>query len=167
MQYTSAEAGKLLRKLNEEYQTLIAKEQKSAVFTAAVGENLEEVRPSYAFADTRAKARELQSKIRRVKHAMNEFNLKTAVPGFDMTIDQMLVYIPQLSEEKRLLTEMAGRLPKTRTQSFGNRSIIEYDYANYDVDEAARALEAVTDELSKAQTALDVVNNSKNFEIDL
>lgn len=167
MQYTSAEAGKLLRKLNEEYQTLITKENKSSVFTAAVGENIDDVRPAYDFAETRTKIRDLQAKIRKVKHAINGFNLETTVPGYDMTIDQMLVYIPQLSEEKRLLTEMAGRLPKARTQAYGNRTIIEYDYANYDVEEASRALEGVTDELSKAQTALDVVNNSKSFEIDI
>ena len=167
MKYTSAEAAKLLRKLNEEYQALVEREQKSAVFTAAVDEKLEDVRPAYDFAGTNAKLQELQTKIRTVKHAMNTFNLQTEVPGFSMTIDQLLVYIPQLSEQKRRLTELAARLPKARTQSYGARTIVEYDYANYDIEEAAKALEAVTDQLAKAQTALDVVNNSKTFEISL
>ena len=60
MKYTSAEAAKLLRKLNEEYQALIDREQKSAIFTAAVDEKLEDVRPAYDFAGTNTKLQELQ-----------------------------------------------------------------------------------------------------------
>ena len=111
--------------------------------------------------------RELTEKIRKVKHAVNAFNLKTEVPGFQMTIDQMLVYIPQLSEQKRRLTEMAARLPKERVNSYGARTIVEYNYTNYSVEDAAKELAAVTDELAKAQTALDVVNNSEAFEIEI
>lgn len=167
MRYTSAEAAKLLRKLNEDYQALTQRESKASVFTAAVEENVEDVRPLYDFADTNAKMRELTEKIRKVKHAVNAFNLKTEVPGFQMTIDQMLVYIPQLSEQKRRLTEMAARLPKERVNSYGARTIVEYNYTNYSVEDAAKELAAVTDELAKAQTALDVVNNSEAFEIEV
>ena len=45
MRYTSAEAAKLLRKLNEDYQALTQRESKASVFTAAVEENVEDVRP--------------------------------------------------------------------------------------------------------------------------
>ena len=167
MKCTSAEAAKILRKLTDEQAALKEKEDKSAVFVAAVGENVEDVRPVYRYRETREKLAELEARVRALKHAINTFNLTAVVPGFDMTVDQMLVYIPQLSEQKRRLTEMAARLPKERvtTNGYGARNIIEYNYANYDIAEEEADLVKVSDELARAQTALDVVNNSVTFEI--
>ena len=169
MRYTSAEAAKLLRKLNEDHAALIDRESKSNVFIAAVGEELEDVRPAYAYREVQEGLKDLERRIRIVKHAINRFNLTTEVPGFGMTVDQILVYIPQLSARKRKLAGMAGKLPKERLSAsgYGAKTIIEYRYANYEITDAEVDLAAVTDELARAQTALDVVNNSETMEIEL
>ena len=169
MRYTSAEAAKLLRKLNEDHALLIDRESKSNVFIAAVGEELEDVRPAYAYREVQEGLKDLERKIRIVKHAINRFNLTTEVPGFGMTVDQILVYIPQLSARKSKLARMAGKLPKERISAsgYGAKTIIEYRYANYEITDAEADLAAVTDELARAQTALDVVNNSETMEIEL
>ncbi len=168
MNYTSAEAAKLLRKLNEEQAAMKEKEEKCAVFVAS-GEDVESVRPAYDYDTIQDKLLEIENQVRLVKHAINVFNTTTKVPGFEMTVDQMLVYIPQLNERKRKLAQMAGRLPKERlaASGYGAKSIVEYQYANYDVEKAEEDLAAVTDELARAQTALDVLNNSLELEIDL
>jgi hypothetical protein len=84
-----------------------------------------------------------------------------------MTVDEMLVYIPQLSERKKKLTEMASFLPKERVSNgYQATKIIEYTYTNYDLKKAADDLTAVSDELARAQTALDVINNSGQLEIN-
>jgi len=64
---------------------------------------------------------------------------------------------------------MASRLPKAREeQGYGRGSnIIDYRYANYDIDIVSEDLLKVTDELAKAQLALDAVNHSETFEIDI
>lgn len=169
MKYTSAEAAKVLRKLNEDLAAIKEKEDKSSVFVAAIEEDVESVRPDYDYAETQARKAELEARVRKVKHAINRFNLTTQVPGFAMTIDQMLVYIPQLSEKKRRLSAMASRLPKERVRAggYGGKAIVEYTYANYDISRAEADLAAVNDELARAQTALDVVNNSMSMEIEL
>lgn len=170
MEYTSAEAAKLLRKLKEEKAALELREQKSSVFVAAVGEDVESVRPAYDYAAVQAELVELDRKIRVVKHAISAFNITCKVPGFDMTIDQMLIYIPQLTARKMKLVEMKDRLPRQRESaaSFGRgSSIIEYSYANYVIEAAQKEYTAVADELAKAQTALDVVNNTEKMEIVL
>jgi CRISPR/Cas system CMR subunit Cmr6 (Cas7 group RAMP superfamily) len=169
MLYTSAEAAKLVRKLNEEQNVLKQKENKSALFVAAIEEDVESVRPDYDYEEVQKLLAELEAKVRKVKHAINTFNLTTQVPGFDMTVDQMLVYIPQLSEKKSKLTWMAGTLPKERVSAsgYGAKTIVEYRYANYDIAKAEADLAAVTDELARAQTALDVINNSATMEIEL
>ena len=166
MLYTSAEAAKLLRSLNDKKSSLESQESQSSTFSAAISEDIESVRPAYDYAATQSAIEELEAQIRRVKHAINEFNLGQEVPGFGMTIDQILVYIPQLTRRKAKLQQMKDRLPKTR-EYIRVAGIIEYSYANYDVEQASRDYDKVADELARAQTALDVVNNSVKFEIDI
>ena len=84
-----------------------------------------------------------------------------------MTVDEMLVYLPQLSRRKAKLTEMATTLPKARYRSGERSNIIDYKYANYDIDKVKEDLEKITEELSKAQLALDLVNHTKVFCVDI
>ena len=102
-----------------------------------------------------------------MKHAINRFNLEHTVDGFAMTVDQILVYIPQLTAKKQKLGQMKNRLPKQREMphTFSRGNIIDYSYANYDISLVQAEYETVTDELARAQTALDVLNNTKTMEI--
>lgn len=166
MKYTCAEAAKLLRKLNEELRVIRAKEEKSYRFTAAVDEDIESARPPYHYQKEQERQAELEAQIRKVKHAINRFNLETEIPEFGMTVDEMLVYIPQLTERKRKLTMMASFLPKERIAAgYSGSKFIEYTYTNYDLAVAEADLERVTDELAKAQTALDQINSQGELEI--
>ncbi len=166
MMLTSAEAAKLLRRWNEELTALEERENVSREFVASTGEDLEMVRPEYDYAEMQAAMGELEEKIRALKHALNLFNTKTVVPEFGMTIDQLLVYMPQLSKRKMKLSQMAAKLPLSREVRY-NSNLVEYRYANYDPAQAKADLEAVTDELSKAQTALDTLNNTKRFSFEM
>ena len=62
-----------------------------------------------------------------------------------------------------------AKLVKAReAQGYGRASnIIDYRYVNYDIDEVTKDLLAVTDELSDAQLALDLINHSATFEVEL
>jgi hypothetical protein len=167
MKYTSAEAGKLLKKLNDERASILLREENGKEFLAAVGEDIESVRPGYNFATTQVALNEIETKIRKVKHALNVFNSTTVIPEFGMTIDEMLVYIPQLTMRKDKLARMKDRLPKVREQTRVNSSILDYRYLNYGVDEAAAEYDKISDTLSKAQNALDAANMNQTLEIDL
>ena len=121
MKYTSAQAAKLLKKLNEEYNALVKKERLSSTFLAASGEDPESLRPEYDYTETQLKLDELERKIRTVRHALNVFNSTHTVPGFDMTVDQILVYIPQLTARVAKLSEMKSKLPKMRVEERSSR----------------------------------------------
>ncbi len=166
MKMTSAEAAKLLRKLNDEQASLLAREENCRQFLASVGEDVEACRPAYDYAETQAMLQDLEDQIRTLKHALNVFNVTTVVPGFDMTIDEMLVYIPQLTRAKAKLNTMKQVLPKTREMSYGSQ-IIDYRYANYDIAAVEADYDKITDELSRAQTALDKVNSIETFQVEL
>lgn len=167
MKYTSAEAGKLLKKLNDERASILLREENGKEFLAAVGEDSESVRPDYDFTETQNALDEIETKIRKLKHALNVFNSTTVIPEFGMTIDEMLVYIPQLTMRMNKLARMKDRLPKVREQTRMNSAILDYRYLNYDVNEVSAAYEKTCDTLAKAQNALDAVNMSETLEVDL
>ena len=74
MEYTSAEANKLLKKLNDMHQARLYEEEQCSTFLAAMGEEPESLRPEYDYTAAQEKLRELEEKIMTVKHAINLFN---------------------------------------------------------------------------------------------
>ena len=170
MLYTSSGLNKLLKQLNDECERIKSVEKTVFTFCAAISEKLEDARPEYDYASSQAKIKELNSKIRKIKHALNIFNSTTVVDGFDMTIDEMLVYIPQLTNQKNKLSGMINRPKKIRKEQdrYGSpKSYVEYEYVNYDIEEVTKDFNEVTELLSKAQLALDSVNNKALIELNI
>ena len=167
MKLSSAEGAKLLKKLKSEYDALKSKESISSTFLASVGENPESVRPKYDYKEVKAELDGLALKIRKLKHAINLFNATTVIPEIEMTIDQVLIYIPQLSYRKDILGEMSRRLPKERDMSpyLSSSPIVSYIYANYEIEDAKKELKEVSEKLTQVQLALDRVNSTVSFEI--
>lgn len=166
---TSAQAAKELKRLNELHTALLDKEQKSAVFTAAIQEDIDLARPEYSYSEMQAELQSIEKQIISLKHSINQFNISYVIPGFDMTIDQMLVYIPQLTARKRKLERMAARLPKERVNnSFSHSSnFIEYIHSNYDVTAAKKDLDETSALLAEAQMALDLANTTVEFDVEI
>ena len=168
MRVTSSQAAKLLRQLNDELRALQLKEANSCSFVAAIQEDVESVRPAYNFKEMRDAQAEVECKIRKVKHAINVFNTTTIIPDFNITIDEMLVYLPQLNRQCEVLSKMRDAMPKVRVSSgYSSGNIIDYKYANYDIEEVGRYYAELSDTIAKAQTVLDLVNSTVEFEIDI
>ena len=169
MKFTSAKANKLLKKTVEEYEALKLKESQSKDFLASMNENPDSIRPKYDFGKTQLEIYEYEQKIRKIKHTLNKFNTNTIIPEFNITIDEMLVLIPQLTKQKAKLSAMKSRLPKMREKQvgYGQNGIIDYRYINYDIDEVEKEYNEVCVKLTKAQLALDEINSSIEFELDV
>ena len=115
MKVTSAEANKLLRKLNDDHDALKRMEAESRIFVAATTENLEDARPDYDYEATQRSLAELEIRIRKLKHTINLFNVSQTIDESGMTIDQALIAIPQLSDRKRKLSVMRAAQKKKRS----------------------------------------------------
>lgn len=169
MKVNSAVANKMLKKITEEYEALKIKEAHSKDFLASVNENPDSIRPKYDFSKTQSELYAYEKKIRKIKHTLNKFNVNTIIPEFGITIDEMLVLIPQLTKQKAKLGAMKDRLPKMREKvvGYGANGVIDYRYINYDIDEVQAEYQKVSEKLTKAQLALDNVNTSIEFELDI
>lgn len=170
MKCTSAQAAKVLRQLKEEYRLITEKESNAKVFLAAVGEDPEELRPAYDYEATQKAIRLIEEKIRKIRHAINLFNVSQKVG--DMTIDEVLVYLPQLQQRREKLLGMTGRRPKQRAEQYFGRygktsPVIDYEYANYDIDKVEEDYKEICEEIGNVQAALDIVNSTVEMEIDL
>lgn len=169
MKMTSAQAAKLLRQWNESLKALQRREENTKTFLASLGEDIESVRPEYDYAAMQAEQAAIEANIRKLKHTLNVFNTTTIIPEFEMTIDQMLIYLPQLTNRLEKLSRMKELLPKQRENALYSRNsaIIDYRYANYDVQTVEKDYEVLAETLAKAQTALDYINNTMLLEVDL
>lgn len=172
MLYTSSEANKLLKSYNKELAAYTNLAQKTAVFIAAVFEDKEAVRPVYDFKTVADRINWLQTRIRKIKHAINVFNTTTQVEidGEEtLTVDEVLVLLPQLNSNLERLANMKNRLPMARKAmgySSGNNQI-EYEYTNYNIEDAVKAYHETELRITRIQLALDTINNFKKFEINL
>ena len=169
MKYTSAEANKLLKSIEGRIADLERKEELTASFQVAAGEDVESLRPKYDFAATQKEIAELEAKMRVVKHAINSFNLTHTLPGFDgLTIDQALVYIPQLTARIRKLRSMSGVLPKQRiSDRYSSANFVDYLVSNYDIEAAEQAYIEAKELLASIHLALDAVNTTETMDIDI
>ena len=169
MKVNSAVANKMLKKITEEYEALKLKETRTKDFLATMNENPDSIRPKYDFNKTQSELYAYEEKIRKIKHALNVFNTNTIIPEFNITIDEMLVLIPQLTKQKSKLSAMKSKLPKMREKQvgYGANSVIDYCYINYDIEEVEIEYEKIADRLTKAQLALDSVNTCVEFELNI
>ena len=159
---TSAELNKELKKLQHERTRILALEESSALFVAATTENAEELRPEYSLVETDSQLIQLEKKIREIKHQLSVFNSTYVIDELGMTIDEVLVFLPQQNERVDKLAQYARHPLRMRhIDRFGARTnMVEYEYANYSLDEANRLYNEASEELTKAQIALDRVNST-------
>ena len=156
---------KKINALKEELKDLERNEKQSCTFTFTVGEDYEAIRPSYDYKETQKRYMELTQEIRKLRHTMNVFNTSTIVPGFNMTVDQMLVYLPMLRERKQTLQKMKDEPMCGHSSSITYRGV-RYTYSNYSVKKVTEDYRRIADEYAKAHTALDLVNATGEIEVD-
>ena len=167
--FTSASANKFIRRLEDEKYLLLHRESESNTYTVTQNEEPEDT--EYDYADTRMQVAVIDGKICKIRHALHAFNLQTTLPESDLTIDEALIVIAQLSAEQRRLDTMRTRRQRRRLSTTGyledGTPTIEYEYANYDVEQAKRDYEDLTDRIYDLQLKLDLCNQTLTFEVDI
>ena len=151
--------------LKEELKDLEEYEKKSSSFFVNLGQDKESLRPSYDFEETQKRYLELTQEVIKLKHTLNVFNTSTIVPDFNMTVDQMLIYLPMLRGRKQTLQKMKDE-PMNGLSSRVTYRGVNYTYSNYSVQKVTEDYRRIAEEYSKARTALDFINVTGEIGVD-
>ena len=167
---TSAYANKVLRKLTEDKEFWLKKEDEGCMYVAAADE--EPVIPDYNYTSVAGEIAAIDEKIIKIKHAININNVtnRIQVGTGTMTIDEVLVKMAQLNKRKAVLDRLRKQAPKTRINSgmFSSRKTApEYQYINYDLELVKGEYERVDAEIAAMQIALDKYNQTFEFEVEI
>lgn len=162
MRVTSAEAIKLIKKLEDNKESLLRTEREDYLYNAAVGEDPAKLKPEYSLFDTQNTYDEICKQIIKLKHALNVFNATTEVKN-GLTIDQVLVLLPMLNLRKDKLNAMR-MIPKRKRDRITG-SVIDYQYTSYDPKDAQDKYLEISDEINELQLALDKINMTVEFEV--
>ena len=184
MKMTSAQAAKLLRQWNESLRALQRREENTKIFLASLGEDIESVRPKYDYAAMQAEQAAIEANIRKLKHTLILFSM-TYLFSVNAALTLLLLAVapvilacsflfsrtvyPLYASLREKLSRMKELLPKQRENALYSRNsaIIDYRYANYDIQTVEKDYEVLAETLAKAQTALDYINNTVLLEVDL
>lgn len=162
---TSAAANKMIRKLEDEKLFLLANMNESATYIEAEGS--EPIIPEFDYLTTQHEILEIDNKIMKIKHAVNQFNVETVIPEIELTIDQALVKMAQLNAMKNTLDRMRKRLPKSRYNAYGTTNVIQYECINYSIDDVKQKYDEISDYIIEIQMGLDKCNQTIEFDLDV
>lgn len=157
-------ANKTIKNLQAEIDSILQEEANARTYSHSANET--PVITPYSFSDTQAKLRELREKAAAIRHAINKFNIRTKLPGFDKTVDEGLGYMSMLHREKQRLYDMAQIPEVERSRAYGSKEA-DYTHRNFDLDEVQKAYKDVCDELMRIQQAINIVNLTKEFDVDI
>lgn len=162
---TSASANKLLRQLENDKYFLESQERSTCTYVLAKDEEAEP--PLYDYAETQKSIDEIDARERAIRHALHRFNMETVLPDLGITVDEALIRMAQLSRRARRLDNLRSTQAVAREHGRFSGNLIEYRYANFDVNQAKADYEAVTDQINALQLKIDLCNQTIPFEVDL
>lgn len=117
----------------------------------------EPIMPNYDYVETSEALLEYDNRIRKLKGLLAYANATTIVEGFDMTINEALIYLAQLNVRVKRYDYLISFQKMTR-KTVGIDGKIEYTKILYDQEDAGRKLEEAKSEVIQLQMAIDRTN---------
>lgn len=162
MKKTNAEIIKDIKRLEVEKNDILSEE--SETMTTTYGLDEKPLPSEYDYKKTQKALDDIDAEVRHLKSALAKSNANTMVKGFDMTINEALVYLAQLNFSLSRLQSMARRKELTRTSGSYN-SKAELTRTNYDIKEVKKNYQKTQETITKLQMAIDLTNLTN--EVDL
>ena len=144
-----------------ERRELLKEEKKAYLYRGMEGEDPSAKKPEYDYVETWNQLMEYDDSIRSVKHAINSFSVSRYVPEYDMTLDELEMYLEDLDRRFNTLKELGDAHPIKRT--IVNRSV-RHTIANYDLKQARKDSERLDDERRKVRRIISEIKESEEFE---
>lgn len=144
-----------------ERRELLKEEKKACSYRVMEGEAPSAKKPEYEYEETLNQLMELDDSIRSAKHTINSFSVSRYVPEYNMTLDELEMYLEDLDRRFNTLKELGDAHPIKRT--IVNRSV-RHTIANYDLKQARKDCERLDDERRKVRRIISEIKESEEFE---
>lgn len=144
-----------------ERRELLKEEKKACSYRVMEGEDPSAKKPEYDYVETWNQLMEFDDSIRSVKHTINSFSVSRYVPEYNMTLDELEMYLEDLDRRFNTLKELGDAHPIKRT--ILNRSV-RHTIANYDLKQARKDSERLDDERRKVRRIISEIKESEVFE---
>ena len=125
------------------------------------GEDPSAKKPEYDYEETRDQLKYFDDSVRLAKHTINSFSVSRYVPEYNMTLDELEMYLEDLDRRFNTLKELGEAHPIKRT--IVNRSV-RHTIANYDLKQARKDSERLDDERRKVRRIISEIKESEVFE---
>ena len=144
-----------------ERRELLKEEKKVCSYRVMEGEDSSAKKPEYDYEETLNQLMEFDDSIRSAKHTINSFSVSHYVPEYNMTLDELEMYLEDLDRRFNTLKELGAAHPIKRT--IVNRSV-RHTIANYDLKQARKDCERLDDERRKVRSIISEIKESEAFE---
>lgn len=165
--FTSASAHKALKRLDSEKSMLLFDETDRCTYKCM--DNEDPLVPDYDYDKTKKRIAKIDEDVRKIKHGINLLNTTKKLENFDMTLDEALIYMAQLTYQKNRLSAMRRGQNKERVSPSyrGSDAYVEYKYLNYDLDRIRQDYDDVEYTISQLQLDIDYINQTEQFSVNL
>ena len=144
-----------------ERRELLKEEKKACTYKVMEGEDPSAKKPEYDYEETKNQLKEFDDSVRLAKHTINSFSVSRYVPEYNMTLDELEMYLEDLDRRFNTLKELGEARPIKRT--IVNRSV-RHTIANYDLKQARKDSERLDDERRKVRKIISEIKESEEFE---
>ena len=144
-----------------ERRELLKEEKNACSYKVMEGEDPSAKKPEYDYEETRNQLMEFDDSVRLAKHTINSFSVSRYVPEYNMTLDELEMYLEDLDRRFNTLKELGDAHPIKRT--IVNRSV-RHTIANYDLKQARKDSERLDDERRKVRNIISEIKKSEEFE---
>ena len=144
-----------------ERRELLKEEKKACTYKVMEGEDPSAKKPEYDYEETRDQLKYFDDSVRLAKHTINSFSVSRYVPEYNMTLDELEMYLEDLDRRFNTLKELGDAHPIKR--SIVNCSV-RHTIANYDLKRARKDSERLDDERRKVRNIISEIKKSEEFE---
>lgn len=163
MKMCHSEVIKYIKELESKKYVILRQEENDCRYTYQ--EDSTKIVPEYSYKATRKAVDTLDTKIRKLRHALAVANCTVIVDEFNVTLGEALVMLAQYQNKCELLSDMSSRQQISQRSSYSGK--MDITCCNYDVATALKDYEALRLVISRLQVAIDRANLTNYVEVDV
>ena len=162
MKMCHSEVIKYIKELESKKRVLLRQESNDCTYSYQ--DEVSKIVPNYDYKKTRKAVDALDTKIRKLRHALAVANCSVIVEEFDVTLGEALVMLAQYQNKCELLSEMSSRQQISQRSSYSGK--MEITCCNYDVEKVVKEYEELRLLIGRLQVAIDRANLTNFVEVE-